>query len=274
MMITIVTDSTAYMTKKVAQKLGVRVVPVNYSVNEKRLYESYSDHNGDYISLISNANDLKTAQASVTTFSNVFEELIANGFQILCIVMSSRLSGMYSSASIAAREVDSENISVVDSLTTAGGMELLAKKSREFIDNGLSLWELTAAIEKERDKVGIVFSVDDMESLRRSGRVGKVRHSMGTILNLKPILICENGAVISCDIARGMTDQIRKLTEQIPENAHEVIIHYISEQELAVSLFYSIRKRFPLIKIKLAVVGPVLGIHLGLGVVAAAWITK
>lgn len=272
-MIAIVTDSTAYMTKSTAQNLGVRVVPANYVVSGKSFSESYSGSNGDYLSLIASAKELTTSQASVAAFMSVFEELIRNGYQILCIVMSSRLSGMYSSASIAAREVDAENIIVVDSLTTAGGMEFLIARACEYINAGLALKKVALTIENEREKVGIVFSVDDLEALRRSGRVGHVRHSMGAILNLRPILICEDGVVISGNTARGTTDQIRKLTGKIPDDAKEIIIHYIKEQGLAVTLFYSIRKRFPAVKLKMVEVGPVLGIHLGLSVIAAAWIT-
>jgi DegV family protein with EDD domain len=273
-LIAIVTDSTAYLTKKRALDADVRVVPANYVVSGKSFSESYSGNNGDYLSLLTGAKNLTTSQASVAAFMSVFEELLRNGYQILCIVMSSRLSGMYSSASIAAREVDKENIIVVDSLTIAGGMEFLITKAREFIDAGLSLNEVAVAVEKERERVGIVFSVDDLEALRRSGRVGHVLHSIGAILNLRPILVFEDGAVISSDTARGTADQIRKLTSKIPDNAKEVTIHYIKEQAHAVTLFYAIRKRFPMVKLKMVEVGPVLGIHLGLSVIAAAWITE
>ncbi len=109
----------------------------------------------------------------------MFQELVGQGFEVLCIVISSRLSGTFSSACAAAREVAPEHIHVLDSLSTAGGMYLLVEHARRLAECGLSLSQVAAVLESRRQGIHTAFSVDDMEALRRSGRIGLVRRSFG-----------------------------------------------------------------------------------------------
>lgn len=274
-MIAIVTDSTAYLTKKEAKALGVRMVPMTYTVSGLPFNESFVDQNGNYERMIfRNLQRCTTAQAPISAFMSVFEELLRHNYEVFCIVMSSRLSGTYSSASIAAKEVDKDKIIVVDSLTTAGGLAMLVKKARKLADEGCSLQEITRVIEESRSKIGIAFSVDDMDALRRSGRLGIVRQSVGTILNIRPILLCEDGAVISHGVARGRSEQVRELIARIPHNVKRVIVHHLGEKVNIDGLIAAVKKRFPSIKINQCKLGPVLGIHLGPGVIGVSWMTE
>ncbi len=274
-MIAIVTDSTAYLTKQEATDLGIRIVPMSYTVAGQMYNESYSDQNGDFESLIfKNAGRCTTSQAPRSAFMSVFDELIRQNYEVFCIVISSRLSGTYSSASLAAKEVSKDKIVVVDSLSTAGGLSILAKKAKELALKGLSLQEITNVIEKTRDKIGISFSVDNMDALRRSGRLGIVRQSVGTILNIRPILLCKDGAIISYGIARGKTEQIRELVSTIPHNAKEIIVHYLGKRINAEELVSGIKNKFPSIHIRQIELGPVLGIHLGLGIIGISWMSE
>lgn len=204
-MIAIVTDSTAYITREDARALGVVVVPMTYSIGGHQLYtESYIGENGMFESLLKkNPPGQRTSQATMSAFMSTFEELRSAGHQVLCLTISSRLSGTYSNAAIAARELGGADISVVDSRTTAGGLFLMARAARRMIDEGMTLDQVTQRLKALRDKVKVIFSVEDMGPLRRSGRLGVVRLSVSTILNIKPILKCADGSVVSCGIARG-----------------------------------------------------------------------
>lgn len=274
-MVAIVTDSTAYLTKKEAHDLGIRIVPMSYTVSGQILNENYSDQNGEFESLIFRySSRCTTSQAPRSAFMSMFDELLRQGYDVLCIVISSRLSGTYSSASIAAKEVDPERIVVLDSLSTAGGLSILAKKAKELADKGYTLKEITSEIENMRNKVGISFSVDNMDALRRSGRLGIVRQSVGTILNIRPILLCKDGAIIAYGTARGRSEQVRYLVSTIPEDAKEIIVHYLGDKTHVSNLYNSIGKKFPDVPITQVKLGPVLGIHLGLGVVGLSWINE
>ncbi len=271
-MIAIVTDSTICVPKREAEALGLSVVPNTYIINGRVYSEGYSDENGDFEQLVfSGGAQSKTAQASVFAFTVAFEALRKAGFEVLCLVLSSRLSGSYSSASIAAREVAPQKIAVVDSLTTAGGLLLLAKQARALISEGLSLRETEKRLLNLRAHTGLVFSVDDMAALRRSGRLGIVPQSIGTVLNLRPILLFSNGAVVARSLARGAAGRVRALAESISDDAGEIIVHHMGDTAGAEQLLSAVKKRFPDKKTGIYRLGPVLGVHLGSNTLGVAW---
>lgn len=270
-MITIVTDSTVYMTKGETAALGVKMVSEGYYVAGNSYDETFIDQNGDFQSLLA-SSDCKTFHANNSIFSNIFEELLRQGQEILCITISSRLSGTYSSALIAARETKSDKIIVVDSLTTAGGLFLLIKKAREFIAGGKTLAETAFEIEKLRSNIVILFSVDDMAPLRRSGRLGIVRQSVNTILNVKPFFLCIEGSIVSKGVARGNIEQIKELIKYIPKDTEEIIVHSINNSQVNAKILKALQEKGFTGRINQRMLGPVLGIHLGLGVIGVAWL--
>jgi len=274
-MIAIVTDSTVCIPKYEAEAYGIRIVPNSYSTGGQIYRESHSDRNGDFERRIfSNPEAGKTSQATPAAFMSVFRDLIRGGFDVLCIVLSSRLSGTYSSACIAAREVNARKIAVVDSLTTAGGLWLLTKRAHAWAARGLPLRQVAERVEELREHAGIAFSVDDMAALRRSGRLGVVPQSIGTVLNIRPILLCVRGTVVARGFARGAAGRVRELVDKVPLDAKEIIVHYMSDPAEAEPLRKSLRESFPALDIGLYRLGPVLGVHLGKGVLGAAWICE
>ncbi len=270
-MIVIVTDSTAYLTRTEAVTLGVMVVPMSYSVDGGANYfEGYVDDSDAYEQLVAN-NLLRmhTSQVPYSTFMKAFTELRQSGHDVLCIPISSRLSGTYANATIAAQEIGGDRIEVVDSKLTAGGLSLLIKEARRFIERGLSLHETAEALKARRDAVHTMFSVDDMESLRRSGRLGNVKMSISTILNIKPLLKIDDGAIVSAGIARGQTEQIKKLIQTMDVPKGPVIV----EQFLGAAAAERVRQLLEAegYDVRMRRVGPVLGVHLGHGSVGVTW---
>lgn len=276
-MIAIVTDSTVYLTKDQAAQLGVRVAPMRYTVNSQTFIESYSDCNGEFLPFLTGRYSLGTGQVPVAAFASAFEELLRRGYQVLCLTISSRLSGCYRSASLAARQVlrGREGILVVDSLSTSGGLSLLCQEAVRLNDGSRTLEQLALAVEELRGRIGLRFSLDSMEALRRSGRIGIVRQSVSTMLSCKPILMCHNGGVVSCGTQKGRSGQIRGLLDQIPPQVERfVVITMGRSQEAEKPLTQEIGRRWPGVPIQHATLGPVLGVHLGSSVAGVAWLEK
>ncbi len=271
-MIAIVTDSTAYIPRSVARSLYTVLVPNHYTVGSRQFDEGYGDENADFAEILAgHKGPFKTSQVSVANFISIFEKLREKDYNILCIAMSSRLSGTYSSACIAAKQVDPEKIAVVDSLTTAGGLFLLVKKAAALIKENPSLPAVAAELNALKKQIGIVFSVDSMEPLRMSGRLGFVPRSVSTVLNIRPILLCQEGTIVSRGLVRGRQEQIRKLVDYIPADTKEVIVHYLDDSRYMDALIGEVQKRLPHVSYSITKLGPVLGVHLGLGVIGIAW---
>lgn len=270
-MIVIVTDSTAYLTRTEAVTLGVMVVPMSYSVDGGANYfEGYVDDSDAYEQLVANnLMRMHTSQVPYGTFMKAFTELRQSGREVLCVPISARLSGTYANATIAAQEIGGDKIEVVDSKLTAGGLSLLIKEARRLIERGLTLHETAEALKARRDAVHTMFSVDDMEALRRSGRLGNVKMSISTILNIKPLLKIDDGSIVSAGIARGQTEQIKKLIQTMDVPRGPVIV----EQFLGAAAAQRVKAMLEGegYEVRMRRVGPVLGVHLGHGSVGVTW---
>ena len=273
-MITIVTDSSSYLRERDAQILGVRLVPMTYTVRDQLYYESFSDRNGDFVELLNANVKCTTSHPNANEFLNCFHEELAKNNEVLCLTISARLSGTHISAMSAAMQTESDKIVVIDSRMTAGGLFLLIKEAKKLIDSGLGLQEILPKLPAIRDRITIAFSVEDMTPLRNSGRIGFVRLGISTILNYKPILMCVDGAVEADSVARGTSEIIEKLMGKIADNVQEIVINYIGENQTAANLYFLLKEAYPQVAMSLKRIGPVLGIHLGLHVVGVASIRK
>ena len=269
-MITIVTDSTSYLKYSEAVELGVRVVPINYTVDGSSFLESYSDNNEDLDSLLSSNKKLTTSHPNMAAFLSVFEDELSKGNDVLCITISSRLSGAFGTAQMAEKQTDGGRVVVFDSQFTGGGLYLLIKEARKLIDGGAGINDIAEKLSVVRDKITVAFSVDDMTQLRNSGRMGFVRRSVVTMLNIKPILLCKDGAVVSDAVAHGSTEIIKKLAEKVNANTQEAVVSAIGDNRMATNLYHVIKESYPDMPITIQKVGPALGIHLGLKVIAIA----
>lgn len=272
-MIALVTDSTAYLTKNEAEQWNVKVVPMSYTVDGNIYHETYWDKNGDYENLLRfGIAEAKTSQSTVSAFMSAFDELVRQGKEVLCLTISSRLSGTYSSAVVAAQEVGKGQVTVFDSQLTAGGLYMLVKKAQQLIKNGCTLDDTINALYKIRDDISIVFSVSDLTQLRKSGRLGIIRQSVSTILNNKPLFFCMEGAVVSDGVARGQTAQIQQLMARIPRKVNEIIIHYTRQEEKATQIIHEkLKKAHPNALLMKRILGPVLTIHLGSATIGMAF---
>lgn len=271
-MITIITDSSSCLKKEEAIKMGIKVVPMSYTVNERTYFETYCDQNGDFYPLLNGSATRTTSQPNLASFLSVFEEELAKGNEILCITISSRLSSTYATAHMAAKQTGNAGVFVFDSHLTAGGQYLLIKEAKKLTEQNLKVSEIIEKLTEIRKKISITFAVDDIAPLRSSGRIGFVRMSVGTILNIKPILLCTDGFITATDTARGTTELTKKLFHSVPSTAKEVVINYIGNERTATNLYNALINTYKDIKLTLRKAGPVIGIHLGTGAIGVAHI--
>lgn len=271
-MIVIVTDSTAYLTHEEAAQMGVVIVPMSYSFADGPSISEGCVEEDQHAErqMAENIASAHTSQATLSAFLSTFSRLRRAGHQILCLTMSSRLSGTYANAVIAARELGNKRIEVVDSLTTCAGLYLMVREAHRCISAGDKLSAVAKHLSKLRHQVRLCFSVDDMTPLRRSGRLGNVRMSVSTMLNIKPILEVRDGAVVSAGMARGRADQANKLCAFCANAAGTVIIDNFLGEEAAVKLPIRLAREDR--EIERRRIGPVLGAHLGSGCVGVAFI--
>jgi DegV family protein with EDD domain len=264
------TDSTAYLKEADALRYGVKVIPVGYTVDGREYYETYSDKNGDFEALFNDGADIATIQPDTAGFLRRFNDAgTADG--ILCVTISSRLSGIYSAACAAARQAN-VSVTVFDSRLVAGGLFILVKKAAEMIKENVPMNEIVGALEEMRERINVVFSVADINPLRNSRRIGFVRRGVETILNRKPILYLKDGAVEFGCMASGNTEVLKRLKEAVNPGSKEIVVNYLGNGQIAADLYGVLKKEMPGAGMSLSKFGPVLAAHLGLGITAVSFL--
>ncbi len=267
-MIYLVADTSACLTRQEAQQLQVLMVPMYVSQGGTGMHpEGYVDdwQPGQPGSLLG----YTTAQASHAAFSDLFMKLKAQGHQALCVTLSSRLSGTYMNALRAAEEAGG-HVQVVDSRSTAGGMYLLLKEARALLDQGTPLQQVFEHLKKLRGRLKTLFTLQDMEPLRRSGRLGMVRMSVSAMLNVRPVLALEDGAVVSRALARGRQVQMRQLMDGIDRAQGPIVVQHCADEEAALSLTQRLTAQGK--QVITRKLGVVLVVHLGFPILSTAWI--
>lgn len=275
-MIAIMVDSAAGISRQEAEQLGAHYVPMTYTVDRQQFVEHYIGENGQFEPYIERDDvERRTSQATAAAFMSAFERQLAKGRQVLCITISSRLSGTYANAVMAAKEVNADEIKVLDSRNCAGGIYFLILRAQALIEEGLNLNEIVEKLIVERKHIRNVFTVNDMTNLRKSGRLGVVRLSVSTILNLRPILCLQNGSVFSKSVARGNHEQLRMLVESVPVGTRFVVVHSRDNNPQLPTIQEMLRNRLgDELELRIVSLGPVLTIHLGLTYLGVCWMDE
>ena len=273
-MIVIVTDSTAYITHDEAAQLGAVIVPMSYSFADGQSFsEGCIEADSSAEQQVANHIDsVHTSQATFAAFYSTFDRLRKSGYEVLCLTMSSRLSGTYANAVLAARELGGRHIAVVDSLSTCAGLYLLVREAHRRIAAGDKLSVIAKQLDKLRHRVRLYFSVEDMTPLRRSGRLGNVRMSVSTMLNIRPMLEVRDGAVVSAGLARGRVDQANKLCAFCKSAKGLIVVDSFLGEDTAMQLPGRLAGEGR--EIERRRTGAVLGAHLGRGCVGVAFIEE
>jgi DegV family protein with EDD domain len=197
--VAVVTDSTHYMPREIAERHGFHTVSLYVRWGEPPRDDREADlpdFDGFYDHLRTAPELPTTSQPSVGDFLAVYEPLIEQGSDILSIHLSGGISGTVRSAEQARdqlleRGVAPERIEVVDSATTCAGHGLMAIAAHNALQDGATLAEAVARARKLREGMKILFAVDTLEFLRRGGRIGGAQAWFGSTLKIKPILAIE-----------------------------------------------------------------------------------
>lgn len=278
MRLAIVVDSTAALTRGEATRLGVTMVGDTYVRAGQPCVETYMGENGDYAADLAAGAITETRTAGPEAFLAAFESLVASGYDVLCVTLSSRLGGTYRNACRAADAIPAESnpqgrrVAVIDSLAGFSCAEYLARRARQLEAAGADFSGVIDGVLQARSRQGICFAVMSLDSLRAAGRLSMVPQSVSTAINRYPVFTMVDGAIAVADTARGISTLARKMVAQVPADETDLTLaHYGGRGPLIVELFKSARAAFPQAKIRVKDGGPVLSCNLGLGAASIAW---
>ena len=277
----IITDSTCDMPQEMADELGLAILPIRVSMEDKE-YAHYLDGRElgfhEFYEKLRAGVPAKTSAANQEDFLSLMEPALAAGRDVLYIGFSSGLSSTYSvgvmTAAQLAEKYPERKVYTVDSLSASFGEGLLVYHAVQQKLAGKSIDEVRAFVEENRLHLCHWFTVDDLQHLKRGGRVSAAAAAFGTMLNIKPVLhVDDEGHLIPVGKVQGRTTSIKALLKKMQETAIDpaeqvVFISHGDCEKDAEKLAAMVRESIGPKEIILNPIGPVIGAHSGPGTVA------
>lgn len=282
----IVTDSCCDLPRNYIEENNVPFVSLTCNFDDTEYVDDFGksiDHRSFYNNM-RNGIQPKTSQPSTKAFENMFRDVLEKGMDILYICVSKGLSGTINSANIARtyllEEFPQAKIEIVDILTASLGEGLMVMKAIDMKNEGSTFEDIIKFLHENIQKLNTYITVNDLEPLRRGGRISASAAAIGKILNINPILtINDEVQVKAIGKIRGRKKAINKLCDIIkarivnPENQIICISHGDCLEE-AERIRNIISNELPIKKIIISNIGPVVGTYGGPGAIAVFFIGK
>lgn len=247
----IVVDSSSDMldTHFNDENIALNVIPLTIRVDET---EYIDDKNLNTTELLEAVNDFKGLSTSSCPSLGLFEEIYKEAENTICITISSKLSGTYNGARIAAQNIDKSkhNVIVIDSKFTSGAMQLIAEECYKLMKQDLVLEEIHTKLNNFIDNITLYFVLDRFDNLIKNGRVSKLSGMIAGILNIKPIATGDNGEIKSLDKKRTTKAALKRVIELIGEKGSELLstkdllINHVLNSETALWIKEEIEKLY------------------------------
>ena len=277
----VLTDSTSDLTPALIEQLDITVIPMEFHI-ANRTYLNVADGSTlpfhSFYDLLRRGATSSTSQINPVVFEERFEALLKEGQDILYLAFSSGLSGTYNAACIAAQELSEKypdrKIRVVDSLAASMGEGLLAYYAATMRKEGKSLDEVAAWLEENKLRLCHWFTVDDLNHLKRGGRVSGATAFVGTLLGIKPVLhVDDEGHLIPVSKVRGRRQSLDALVARMVETCVDpeqqmIFISHGDAKDDAQYVADQVRAKFKIADSRINFIGPVIGSHSGPGTVA------
>ena len=272
----IIVDSTADLMPEIKER--VNVVPLTVKFGDEEFIDGVTiDNKTFYEKLIESDSLPTTSQATPDAFMTEFEKAKEAGEAAVVITLSSKFSGTYQSAMIAAEEY--ENIYVVDSSSVAMGGGILIELALRLLDEGKNAEEIAKILEEEKQKIVIVALLDTLEYLKKGGRISKAVAFAGGVLNIKPVISVTDGEISMLGKARGSKMGNNLLVQEIEKAggidfSKPVLLGYSGLSDVILNKYIEDSRHIwegNLEEVRYTTVGSVIGTHIGPGAVVVAF---
>lgn len=275
--VNIIVDSTADITEDVKERLTV--VPLTLRFGDEEYIEGVTIQKKEFYQKLIESDVLpKTSQAVPADFSDIFEKIAAAGESAVVITLSSKLSGTWQSAMIAAREYE-DSVYVVDSKNVAIGTAILAKLALRLVDEGMGAREIAERLEKEREKICLIAMLDTLEYLKKGGRISAAAAFAGGVLSIKPVVCIRDGEIVILGKARGSKQGNNLLVSEIRKTGgidftKPILLGYTGLDDTLLQKYIEDSKALweeGISSLETTMIGSVIGTHAGPGAVAVAF---
>ena len=269
--VVVVTDSTAHLPEGFADRHSVRVVPLHVEINERTGLDGVDIGPTELAAALSHRRLVTTSRPAPDEFAAVYrEELAAGADAVVSVHLSRCLSGTWDSARMAAEQVGTGLVRVVDSRTIGMGLGFAVLSAAMTAHGGGAVGEVEAAAAATAARTRTFFVLETLEHLRRGGRIGAATAVLGTALAVKPLLHVVDGRIVPLEKVRTTGRALSRLVDLAVEAAGsrsgELAVHHLAAPDRAAELATRLDERLPLAAgCLVSELGAVIGAHTGPG---------
>jgi DegV family protein with EDD domain len=264
--IKIITDSTADLPQHIIDQYDIEVLPLLVNFGSETYIDGVTIKISELLKRIKEDDIFPgTAQVNPQRFYECFKKYISEGYKIVSLHLSSRMSGTYQSACIAKEMLETENIVVIDSYNVTAGLGLLAIKACRLRDKGLDIKEIESEILKAIPHVKSALGFESLDNLVKGGRLSKTAGIIGNILGIKPILAVKDGEMAVIDKVRGSKKAVKTIIDYMETTGvkkdEPCFLLYVENEDILFNLRDNLAsKNMEFVECE---VGCVVGVHAG-----------
>jgi DegV family protein with EDD domain len=275
----VVTDSTAYLPKEVAENLHIHIIPLNVIFGNESYLEEIELTPRQFYEEVKVKELPKTSQPALGEFVTLFEKLGHEYDAVVSIHLSSGISGTYQSSITAGNMVEGIDVFSFDSEISCMAQGFYVIEAAKMALQEKTPQDILAKLQVMKTSMDAYFMVDDLSHLQRGGRLSGTQALIGGLLQVKPILHFENKVIVPFEKVRTRKKAMNRIVELLKEAVKSgepfqaSIIHANREQE-ALAWKAELQGQFPNVEFQISYFGAVIGTHLGEGSMGLTWVKK
>jgi len=275
----VVTDSTAYISKDLREKLNIHMIPLSVIFGNETYQEEVEITASEFYEEVKHKDLPTTSQPPVGQFVELFGVLSQDYDAVISIHLSSGISGTYQGSVTAGDMVEGIDVYPFDSEISCIVQGFYVIEAAEMAAVGKTPQEILERLEEMKKSVRAYFMVDDLSHLQRGGRLSSAQALIGSLLQVKPLLHFVDKVIVPFEKIRTRKKAMKRIVDLLEEDAKSgepyraAIIHANREEE-AMEWKAELEAKFPNVEFMLSYFGPVIGTHLGEGAMGLGWVKK
>lgn len=277
--VAIVSDSSGNIPKEFIEQYNLTIVPLTVNWHGKSYYDGIDIQPTEFYQQLAASKEMATtSQVTVGQFMQTFKKLLDEGKDVLFIGVSKGLSATMDSAVQAKKELgDPENLTLMDSQLVSMALTLMVLEVARAMDKGATLEECYQVAQDAYPRIGVYFTVDNLEYLHRGGRINSAKRLLGSALDLKPIMMIREGKIELVESVRSQKKALSRMVELIEKDVagRKPVrlgpFHALAFEDM-VAMEEIARGRLQPIEVIRSEISPTIGCHVGPGTVAMAYI--
>ncbi len=266
----VVTDSTSDLPAAMREALGIQVVPLTVSFGTTSYLDGVDITADEFLAKLRDAATLPTtSQPPVPSFAAAFRAAIDAGEDVVCVTISSELSGTFNSARLAAEEVDAERITVIDSRSTTMQLGWIAVAAARVAQAGGTASEAAAAATHAITHSSLFAVLQTLDYVYKGGRIGRAQHLFGSALAIKPIIALRDGVVEPLERVRTWKKAVGRVIDLVEPTPTDIMVLHSDNLDDAQKIAATLQEKYPAANVQVDLAGSIIMTYAGPGAVAA-----